>query len=60
MCRRQVLRGFKGDTCPFGEVVEPHLAHIAPSKGVSLAVLAEQCPDASAQVELSDGSRHRS
>jgi len=54
-----MLGGFKGDAGPFGEIVEPHLAHIAPSKAVLLAVLPEQRADASTQVELSDGARHR-
>ena len=54
-----MLGGFKGDAGPFGEIVEPHLAHIVSSKGVSFAVLAEQRADASTQVELSDGARHR-
>ena len=58
--RRQVLRGVEDDTAPFGEVVEPPLAHIAPSKGVQLPVLGQQCADASTQVELSDGAWHRS
>ena len=40
--RRKLFVRLEGDSRPFRQLVEPHLAHVIAAKGVVLAVLAEK------------------